>query len=456
MPTDEAAQPPDARHGPPPPARPPRITRETRLLLLTIGVSVAALLLLARFRFPAQTPIVNPAPPPLERLAARATYDELATIMAQLQARVQPGMVVLHVAPAVAGAATAMPQYVPAIRVGEQLALAWLGSNAQVQGLAGSETAVPVVLSRDRLRRLALVRVPPAADVPAWLREQSQTPRVPGYFAVAEGGHGGLALRPLYLARLDALSDPRWPRPLLLMGGEVDAAPGSFVFTLDGRLVGLVIRDQGMRIIVPPGMLEQSVTRLNQGETSAPGTLGIAVQALSPALVAATGAQQGVVVSQVATDGAAAAALRVGDVIQTLDGEPTYSLEAFEYRLSTIPAGTVATIGFIRRGKAQTAGVTAEPRAPQAAADTPPATGDLGLTLRAAPPVGTQVLHVKPQSAGARAGLEAGDFITSLDDVQTPTPAQIERAFRQAAAGAALMAGVERGGHPVVVAITKP
>ncbi len=413
-------------HGPPPPARRPRITRETRLLLLTIGVSVAALLLLARFRFPAQTPIVNPAPLPLERLAARATYDELATIMAQLQARVQPGMVVLHVAPAVAGAdaATGMPQYVPAIRVGEQLALAWLGSDAQVQGLAGSETAVPVVLSRDRLRRLALVRVPPAAEVPAWLREQSPTPRVPGYFAVAEGGHGGVALRPLYLARLDALSDPRWPRPLLLMGGEVDAAPGSFVFTLEGRLVGLVIRDQGMRIIVPPGMLEQSVTRLNQGETSAPGHLGIAVQALSPALVVATGAQQGVVVSQVATDGPAAAALRVGDVIQTLDGEPTYSLEAFEYRLSTIPAGMVATIGFIRRGKAQTAGVTAEPRAPQTAAGTPPATGGLGLTLRAAPTVGTQVLHVKPQSAGARAGLQAGDFITSLDAIRTPTPAQ--------------------------------
>ncbi|HVB38288.1 MAG TPA: hypothetical protein VND92_07105, partial [Vicinamibacterales bacterium] len=88
MPSDELAHPPDAAPDSSGGARRPRITRETRLLLLTIGVSVAALLLLARFRFPAQAPIVNPAPPPLERLAARATYDELATIMAQVQARV--------------------------------------------------------------------------------------------------------------------------------------------------------------------------------------------------------------------------------------------------------------------------------------------------------------------------------------------------------------------------------
>src|SRR6185437_9473543 len=73
-----------------------RVPRETRLLLLTIAVSVGALLLLSRFRFPAQAPIVTPSPPPLERLAARATYDELADIITQLQARLEPGLVVLH------------------------------------------------------------------------------------------------------------------------------------------------------------------------------------------------------------------------------------------------------------------------------------------------------------------------------------------------------------------------
>ncbi|MDE3132397.1 MAG: PDZ domain-containing protein, partial [Acidobacteriota bacterium] len=84
-------------------------------------------------------------------------------------------------------------------------------------------------------------------------------------------------------------------------------------------------------------------------------------------------------------------------------------------------------------------------------------TGPWGLgLLRAAPAVGAQVLRVQPQSAGARAGLEAGDFITSLGDLRAPTPAQVTRAFRQAPSGSYLVAGVERAGHPVVVAIARP
>ena len=72
--------------------------RETRLLLVTIAVSVATLLLLARFRFPAdEVQPTDPAPAPPERLAARATYDELAGIMADLERRIAPSLEVLAV-----------------------------------------------------------------------------------------------------------------------------------------------------------------------------------------------------------------------------------------------------------------------------------------------------------------------------------------------------------------------
>ncbi len=70
-----------------------------RLLLVTIAVSVGMLLLLARFRFPdeATRQTVEPAPAPLERLAASATYDELASIMGDLERRVRPTVVSLAV-----------------------------------------------------------------------------------------------------------------------------------------------------------------------------------------------------------------------------------------------------------------------------------------------------------------------------------------------------------------------
>ncbi|MDE3156239.1 MAG: PDZ domain-containing protein [Acidobacteriota bacterium] len=458
MATNEPA--PTPAEGPgasPPPAARRRVTRETRLLLLTIGVSVAALLLLARFRFPLQVPIVNPAPAPLEQLAARATYDELGSIIAQLQVRVQPGLAVLHIAPLPSSAPADAPldsQYVTAVRVDRQTLLVALGPGGRVQGLVGSSTAVPVVLARDPVQHVALVRLPGNEDAPDWLRERTPSLETPGYFAVAEGGRGGLTLRPLFVGRLDPVNDPRWTGPLLAMGGYARAPAGSFIFTLDGSLVGLVIDDQGMRLVVPVSNLRGSVTRLMQGNAAQAGALGLQVQRLTPRLAEALRAPQGVVVAGIDAGGPAAGSLQPADVIQTLDGEPTYSPEAFEHWTSTIPAGATATITFLRQGRPMTASIVAQPpRAATAPARSRPV---LGLSLRATPGVGAQVMRVQPDSAAARAGLLAGDFIVRFGGTSAPAPALVTRAFGQAAPGTYLVASVERNGRPLVVALRKP
>lgn len=76
-----------------------RLTRETRLLLIVVTLSAVVLIVLSRFRFPDRpaTASSGATPLPLERLAARATYDELATIIADLGTRVTPSVVVLRV-----------------------------------------------------------------------------------------------------------------------------------------------------------------------------------------------------------------------------------------------------------------------------------------------------------------------------------------------------------------------
>lgn len=444
-----------------------RIPRETRLLLLTIAVSVAALLLLSRFRFPEQTPILNPSPPPLERLAARATYDELAAIITQLQARVQAGVVVLHAAappqpPAVSSAAPPAQglssQYLPAVRVDRELVLVRLPPAASVQSVVGQNAAVPIVLARDPLRQLALVRVPEpgGGDGEHWLREQPVATRVPGYFAVAEGGRGGLTLRPLFVSRLDPVNDPRWDRPLLAMGGFADAPPGSFIFTLEGSLVGLVIDDEGMRLVVPLQSLEASVTRLTNGPLPVPGELGVELQVLTPALAQATGARQGLIVAHVNDDGPAASVLQFGDVIQSIDGEPTYSMEAYEHRLSTIAAGDTVKVSIVRGGQASTVTITARAEPPPSPGPAEGAPIGLGLSLRSAENIGAQVLRVQPDSAAAHAGVEIGDLITRIGDSDAPTPEAIEQAYRSAASGTQLLVGIERNGRPLVLALAKP
>ncbi|MBM3751545.1 MAG: hypothetical protein FJW21_10275 [Acidimicrobiia bacterium] len=65
-----------------PDSQAPGSGRETRLLRLVIVVAVAMLLVLAQFRYPApDRATAAPVAGPIERLAARATFEELALIM---------------------------------------------------------------------------------------------------------------------------------------------------------------------------------------------------------------------------------------------------------------------------------------------------------------------------------------------------------------------------------------
>ena len=72
-----------------------RVSRESRLLFVTIGVAAVVLLGLARMRFP-KPPVVDTATPPLEKLAARASYDALAADIERVRALVAPNLIVLR------------------------------------------------------------------------------------------------------------------------------------------------------------------------------------------------------------------------------------------------------------------------------------------------------------------------------------------------------------------------
>lgn len=236
--------------------------RETRLLLLVIVVAVAMLLVLAQFRYPApDRAAAVPVAGPIERLAARATFEELALIMADLAARVQPALVVITIEqtpPAVpparrgAPAAVAPPaerRQVAALRVDTDLAVAYLPEGFRVADPGDAEPAVI-----DAVRGLVLVRVP----AESFTSVGPVAPAVggPGYVAVVEGARGGPAVRPLFLGRVDSFEDARWTMPLMAVGGDPQLRAGAFIFTLDGRLVGLTVPDApGVAIARVPALL---------------------------------------------------------------------------------------------------------------------------------------------------------------------------------------------------------
>ena len=85
--------------------RPPFWSRETRLLLLTVALSVAVLFALARFRFPGQEPLELPAQP-LQRLAARAAFEDLSAAVSRAAERLRPALQVVRVPTSVGAART--------------------------------------------------------------------------------------------------------------------------------------------------------------------------------------------------------------------------------------------------------------------------------------------------------------------------------------------------------------
>lgn len=236
--------------------------RETRLLLLVIVVAMAVLLVLAQFQYPApDRAVATPLAGPIERLAARATFEELALIMGDLSTRVQPAMTVVTLerippaSPPVRRGATPAPptpterRIVAALRIDTNLAVAHLPAGFRLVPAEGVEVA-----TEDVARQLLLLRVP---DAPfTGFGPTAQGIGGPGYMAVFEGARGGPAARPVFIGRVDSFDDANWTQPLLSVGGDPQLGAGAFIYTLDGRLVGMTVPDSpGVAITRVPALL---------------------------------------------------------------------------------------------------------------------------------------------------------------------------------------------------------
>jgi hypothetical protein len=255
--------------------------RETRLLVLVIVVSLAVLLLLARFRFPpAGLTSGPPSPGPLDRLAARATYDDLSAAIASVVQRVEPSIVIVQVdaappeekekehkergAPPSAAQPPPAARLLPGIRLRPDLALVYVPIGMRVSPAQGF-TGPTSVFATDPKREIALVRVPPLPDSATGV--PSVFEGFPGfsYVAVVEAAMGGATARPAFVGRLDTSVDDRWQPSPLLIGGASQAPAGSLLFAVDGRLIGMVLPQFGTLAVVPPAALNAVITELGGG-----------------------------------------------------------------------------------------------------------------------------------------------------------------------------------------------
>ncbi len=421
---------------------PPGGSREVRLLLVTITVSVAALVVLAQFRFPEQiAPPAEPAPAPLERLAARAAYDELASAMSDLERRLSRRLLVYRVNPE-----RAAGRYVVAPRVTGSRAIVVLDRGETLEGMGSAVNTV----AHDTERGVAILMIASGEDAVVTPRTGPPQPG-PRYLVIAEGTAQGPILRPVYVGRTSPSEEPHGPLSVVTMDSLQSTVPrGAAFFSLDGTFIGLVNEPGPVTSVFSAESLTALAAAVQPAPPRPAGDLGIDVQDPTPAVLRGAGASRGVVVSRVRPGGPAADSLRPGDVIQSVDEAPVLSAEALRQLAQARVPGTPTTIRFVRDG------VETQVTYRAADATAAPADGGLGLILRGIPRVGIEVLAVAADSAAARAGLRRGDLILTVDGQPIADAGRLDQIYRTAKGGDVILIGLERDQQAMVIGVEKP
>jgi serine protease Do len=212
--------------------------------------------------------------------------------------------------------------------------------------------------------------------------------------------------------------------------------------------VGVVTAADRTRAIVPAATLVAETDRLLAGETPALGWLGVDVAPLTPALTRVTGASTGVIVASIDPRSPAASTLRVGDIVESIDGDAVESLLHWQAHVRRLSAGQRLALRVRSMGAVRDVTVAAAAPPPQVRRLS------LGLDLRRVTQ-GSEVVRVAPGSVADAAGVRPGDVIVHAGEATAPAPAQLRRMFAAAAVGQPLLIAIDRGGTHHVMPLEK-
>jgi hypothetical protein len=423
-----------------------RVSRETRLLLTIALVSVAALWLLARIRYPERPATPNPVPPVLAQIVEPSPFESMASSIRELEPRIVPSLAVIQGSSAAPdGAAPADVKL--AFRFREDLAIALVPASLEEEGAAIA--ADPSVVARDSVSGLTLVEV--AASLPPALPRWSPPGQRPSarFLIAAAALPDRVALAPVFVGALDSLTTPVWPSEVWILPPSTALGVGTFVFTVDGAWAGVVAIADGRRVLVPPEAVMTIAERLAERQALASATLGVKVQPVTPGLATALGSASGVVVTWVDPNGPAARKLSVFDLIESIDQQPVRSRTHWDARATRLTSGDVVHLRVRRKAVLQDVELTAVARPAVEAGR------GHGLTLRSRRGAGAEVLGVDEGSAAFRAGIKAGDVLTQIDSVEKPSAEAARRLLDTASRERPLVLAVDRAGSHRVLTLER-
>jgi len=321
---------------------------------------------------------------------------------------------------------------------------------------------------------LALLRVVDGTDLPSVVLGDSDRLEV-GDWVVAIGNpfgldrsvsHGLISAKERVLG-VGPLDDFIQTDALINPGNS-----GGPLFNMRGEVVGVnsavISNAQGIGFAVPINMVKDLIPNLLDNGHVERGWLGMTV-------VEEPGKHSAQVVDVYPGGPAAAAGLRPGDRVTTINGRPVDSYLQLLRKISLLAPGTLVRMG-VQRGTAArefTARVAERPVRPT------PATGPsgsldsqgdldrLGLTVSdldsesasrvgARSPFGAWVVQVLPNGPAARAGVRPGDVVVEAAGQRVASVESFRSALAERSAGSRLTLEVERQGKPKRLVVDTP
>jgi serine protease Do len=234
---------------------------------------------------------------------------------------------------------------------------------------------------------------------------------------------------------------------------------GGPLLNIEGRVIGINVMilaaGQGIGFAIPVDRAKkviQDILRYGQVHSA---WIGAITATLTPEEAKRNGlhASKGAIVARVFPGSpAAAAGLRAGDVITSVDNKPVDSRESFSTYTATVPQGQPLPITYVRGGSSA-ARTNVRPTDPP---------GNLGLTiledvagLRVVDQSRSVVIdEVTPNSRAARIGVTPGDVIEGVNGAEISSTKQLNDELTKAADRSSFVLNVLHGG--VIYGLTFP
>jgi serine protease Do len=264
--------------------------------------------------------------------------------------------------------------------------------------------------------------------------------------------------------------------PLLNARGEVIGI-NTAIWT-DSRQAGNI----GIGFAIPSNTVRDLLPQLRGGKITR-GRIGVAVEPVPANALEEFGLKErkGAVVKNVQPDSAAAkAGIQPGDVITAYNGKPVAKQNDLVRMVIATRPNTTVPVRIVRDRQERTVSVTVdeldlEAEGNQARTDTPSRGNDLaqetsegfGMTLgNITPDVarrlrlesdvrGAVVMEVDPQSPAQKAGLQPGDVILRVGNLEVSSAAEVQRELGRVRSGGFVRLRALRGGQETFIGLTK-